>query len=79
MSISMSNFDTAVKTGISADRVSALLTEARQERSYTLEQLAVTTGLTVDELKAVEDGGVTDPALVQRIASALGLPPAALL
>lgn len=79
MSISMSNFDTAVKTGISADRVSALLTEARQERSYTLEQLAVTTGLTVDELKAVEDGGVTDPALVQRIASALGLLPAALL
>ncbi|MBB6179945.1 helix-turn-helix domain-containing protein [Pseudorhizobium flavum] len=79
MSISMSNFDTAVKTGISADRVSAILTEARQERSYTLEQLAVTTGLTVDELKAVEDGGVTDPALVQRIASALGLPPAALL
>ncbi|WP_152341003.1 helix-turn-helix domain-containing protein [Pseudorhizobium flavum] len=79
MSISMSNFDTAVKTGISADRVSAILTEARQERSYTLDQLAVTTGLTVDELKAVEDGGVTDPALVQRIASALGLPPAALL
>jgi len=79
MSISMSNFDTAVKTGISADRVSAILTEARQERSYTLEQLAVTTGLTVDELKAVEDGGVTDPALVQRIASALGLPPADLL
>jgi transcriptional regulator with XRE-family HTH domain len=79
MSISMSNFVPAVKTGISADRVSAILSEARQERSYTLEQLAVTTGLTVDELKAVEDGGVTDPALVQRIASALGLPPAALL
>ncbi|WP_395515588.1 helix-turn-helix domain-containing protein [Pseudorhizobium flavum] len=79
MSISMSNFAPAVKTGISADRISAILSEARQERSYTLEQLAVTTGLTVDELKAVEDGGVTDPALVQRIASALGLPPAALL
>jgi len=79
MSISVSNFDSAEKTGVSADRVSNILAEARKERNYTLEQLAVATGLTVNELAAVESGEAADPALVQRIASALGLPPATLL
>ncbi|CAD7054620.1 transcriptional regulator [Pseudorhizobium endolithicum] len=79
MSVSMNNFEGAVKTAISPQRVSAALIEVRQSMNYSLDQVAVTTGLTVGELTAIENGDAADPAQLQRIASALGLPPATFL
>jgi Predicted transcriptional regulators len=79
MSVSMNNFEGAVETAISPQRASAAVAEARQSMNYSLEQVAVTTGLTVDELTAIEKGDNADPAQLQRIASALGLPPTTFL
>jgi len=73
MSISMSNFEPAVKNNISASKAAAAITEARQAIGYTLEQVAVTTGLTVDEITAIENGEGIGHGQLQRIASAFGL------
>jgi transcriptional regulator with XRE-family HTH domain len=74
MSISMSNFEPAAKNEVPVGHVADAVVEARLAIGYTLEQVAVTTGLTVDELAAIESGEGTDPAQLQRIASAFGLP-----
>src|SRR5690606_27195603 len=79
MSISMSNFEPATKSEASADKVAAAFANARHSIGYTLDQVAITTGLTVGELSAIESGERADPAILQRIASALGLPPTTFL
>lgn len=79
MSISMSNFEPTAKNEVSAGHVASAVIEARQAVGYTLEQVAVTTGLTVDELMAIESGDDGDPAQLQRIAAAFGLPATAFL
>jgi hypothetical protein len=79
MSICISNFAADTTNQVSAQTIAGAVSEARQAVGYSFEQLAVTTGLTVDELVAVEDGKGADPALLQRIASGLGLPAAAFL
>jgi transcriptional regulator with XRE-family HTH domain len=50
----------------------------RESIGYTVEQLALTCGLAVGEITAIEDGSDTDPGKLRRIASALGLPEQAL-
>lgn len=76
MSISMNNFETASEKNVSGEQVAAAVAEARFAVGYSLEQLAVTTGLTIDELTAVENGEGADSSLLHRIATALGLPAA---
>ncbi|MFN7024644.1 MAG: helix-turn-helix domain-containing protein [Pseudorhizobium sp.] len=76
MSISMNNFDAATDTKVSGEQVAAAVAEARLAVGYSLEQLAVTTGLTIDQLTAVENGEGADASLLHRIATALGLPAA---
>lgn len=46
----------------------------REATGYTLEQLAVTSGLAMTELTEIEAGTTSDPAKLARLASALGLP-----
>ncbi len=46
----------------------------REATGYTLEQLAVTSGLAITELAELEAGANADPAKLARLASALGLP-----
>ncbi|MCJ8520804.1 transcriptional regulator with XRE-family HTH domain [Pseudorhizobium tarimense] len=79
MSICINNFEAATDKQVSAEQLAAAVAEARQAVGYSMEQLAVTTGLTVDELNAVESGAAAEPALLQRIATGLGLPAAAFL
>ncbi|HEV7433672.1 MAG TPA: helix-turn-helix transcriptional regulator [Pseudorhizobium sp.] len=79
MSICISSFEAAPAKQVIARQLASAVTEAREAVGYSLEQLAVTTGLTVDELIAVEGGEGADPALLQRIASGLGLPAAAFI
>ncbi|CAM5775777.1 hypothetical protein LMIY3S_05195 [Labrys miyagiensis] len=48
--------------------------EAREAKGYSIEDLAVTCGLTVDEIKDVELGLDASPGYLRRVAAALGLP-----
>src|SRR5690606_26830935 len=74
MSISMSNFATATEKSISPQGAASAVAQAREAVGYTIDHLAVTTGLTVDELTAIERGEEIDASRLQRIAAALGLP-----
>ena len=49
----------------------ARLREARFLKNYSLEDLAIATGLTEAEIAAAEDGSSQDPAHVERIENAL--------
>lgn len=49
------------------------VTAMRDAFGYSLEDLAVTSGLATSELADLENGGA-DPAKLARLASALGLP-----
>jgi transcriptional regulator with XRE-family HTH domain len=46
----------------------------RETRGYSLEELSLTCGLSVDEIEDIENGRAADPAKLRRIASALRLP-----
>jgi transcriptional regulator with XRE-family HTH domain len=52
---------------------------ARTLAGYTVEQLAITCGLTSDEILALESGSDSDPARLKRVASALQIPFATIL
>lgn len=51
----------------------------RESTGYSIEQLALTCGLAIGEISAIEAGSDSDPGKLRRIASALGLPEQALL
>jgi transcriptional regulator with XRE-family HTH domain len=46
----------------------------REFLGYSLEELAVTCGLAVDEISSIEAGEDVDPSKLRRIAHAFGLP-----
>ncbi|UCI33070.1 helix-turn-helix domain-containing protein [Mesorhizobium sp. B4-1-4] len=46
----------------------------RETRGYSVEELSLTCGLSVDEIEDIESGRAADPAKLRRIASALQLP-----
>lgn len=52
----------------------AVVREARQSRSYSLEDLAVASGLTVQEISEFELGKNKSLAYFRRLARVLGLP-----
>lgn len=47
---------------------------ARNLAGYTVEQLAVTCGLTATEIHALEEGTDSDPSRIRRVAAALHIP-----
>ncbi len=51
----------------------------RESFGYSIEELALTCGLAIDEIGAIEAGEDAEPTRLRRIASALGLPQDALL
>lgn len=51
----------------------------RESVGYSVEELALTCGLAIDEISAVEAGEDSDPGRLRRIAAALSLPEQALL
>lgn len=50
------------------------VTAIREAMGYSIEDLAVTCGLAVDELTDMESGDIADDDKLRRIASALGFP-----
>jgi transcriptional regulator with XRE-family HTH domain len=55
------------------------IASARNLAGYTVEQLAITCGLTTDEILALENGSDSDPARLKRLAAALQIPLASIL
>lgn len=51
----------------------------RESAGYSVEDLALTCGLAIGEISAIEAGEDTDPGRLRRIATALGLREQALL
>lgn len=51
-----------------------IVRSAREARGYSLEDLAVTSGLTMSEIAEIENGNATDFAMLRRIVHALQLP-----
>jgi hypothetical protein len=58
----------AIAAGVNAVRA------IRQAKGYSIEDLAVTCGLAIEEIAGIENGDDSDPSKLRRIASALGLP-----
>ncbi|MBT9369385.1 helix-turn-helix transcriptional regulator [Rhizobium sp. CSW-27] len=69
MTLSQTNFDKNKPVS-----PSETIAESRRASGYSLEDLAVTCGLTVAELQAIEAGRDTDPNHLRRVAAALKIP-----
>jgi transcriptional regulator with XRE-family HTH domain len=74
MSISMQNLDQADIHAVSPHTVATAVRDARLAVGYSFEDLAVTTGLAINELEAIESGSEADEAKLKRIAAALQVP-----
>lgn len=74
MSISLNNLDESNVTAVSAFDVAAAVRAAREGVGYSIDDLAVTCGLVVNEIQEIESGEDADPAKLRRIAAALQLP-----
>jgi transcriptional regulator with XRE-family HTH domain len=68
MTISQTQFDTTKSVSIAST-----IAEARRSAGYSLDDLAITCGLTVRELEAIETAADLDPSRLQRVAAALKL------
>lgn len=53
------------------ERLGSRLRDARLSKNYTLEELAIATGLTVAEISAIEDGTSDNAHHVERIEHSL--------
>ncbi len=71
MTISVSKPSSGNKT--SSPFASKIIT-ARNAAGYTVDQLALTCGLTTQEITALETGKDSDPLRVRRVAAALQIP-----
>lgn len=56
-----------------------IVTALRQSVGYSVDELALTCGLAVGEISAIESGADANPGRLRRIAAALGLPEHVLL
>lgn len=74
MSISINNFASANGTKLSPQPIASAVAEARRAVGYSIEELAITTGLVSDEIVRIENGTDADPAKLKRIAAALQVP-----
>ncbi len=74
MTISMSNFSSLGGAQISPQHIATAVNETRLAVGYTIDELAITTGLVGDEIVQIENGADADPAKLKRIAAALRVP-----
>jgi hypothetical protein len=79
MTVSVSNIKASANQAVISGQVAKAVIEARLAAGYSIDDLALTTGLVHDEIVGVEEGADADPAKVRRIAAALRIPPSALL
>jgi ribosome-binding protein aMBF1 (putative translation factor) len=79
MTVSISNIKACAGNEVVAGQIARAVVEARLAAGYSIDDLAVTTGLVHAEITRVEDGSDADPAKVKRIAAALKMPPSAFL
>jgi transcriptional regulator with XRE-family HTH domain len=74
MTISINNFASANGAKLSLQNIAAAVAEARRAVGYSIDELAITTGLVNDEIVRIENGSDADPAKLKRIAAALQVP-----
>jgi transcriptional regulator with XRE-family HTH domain len=79
MTVSISNIKASGNSAVISGQVAKAVVEARLAAGYSIDDLALTTGLVHDEIVGVEQGSDADPAKVRRIAAALKIPPSTLL
>ncbi len=79
MTVSINNLD-ATTAGASAHvDIADAVRRARQAVGYSVDELALTCGLTDLEIESIERGTDADPGKLRRIAAALQLPVATFL
>ncbi len=71
MTISISQPDSDQETSAPFARK---ILAARNHAGYTVDQLAITCGLTTTEIRALEEGTDSDPIRIKRVAAALNIP-----
>lgn len=71
MSISLNKLDHSGSTAVNMDAVGSKVRALRESVGYSIEDLAVTCGLTNSEISDIEEGRDSDPTKLRRIASAL--------
>jgi transcriptional regulator with XRE-family HTH domain len=69
MTISIKSFESSQSACLGS-----IIAQGRHVAGYSVEDLAVTCGLTVGEIEAIEEGRDADPGRLKRIAAALQLP-----
>nr|WP_250809448.1 helix-turn-helix transcriptional regulator [Neorhizobium tomejilense] len=74
MTISINNFASANGAKFSPQHIASAVAEIRRSVGYSIEELAITTGLVNDEIVRIENGTDADPAKLKRIAAALKVP-----
>ena len=74
MSISLNKLDRSGSTAVPLTAVGSKVKALRESVGYSIEDLAVTCGLTSSEISEIEEGRDDDPAKLRRIASALQVP-----
>jgi DNA-binding XRE family transcriptional regulator len=79
MTVSIKTIQAVEAAGALAGQIARAVAEARHAKGYTIDDLALTTGLVHAEIAAVEEGSDEDPAKLKRIAVALNIPPSAFL
>ena len=74
MTVSINNFDASTVGASAHVDIGAAVRRSRQAVGYSVDELALTCGLTDAEIANIEHGVDTDPAKLRRIAAALQLP-----
>jgi transcriptional regulator with XRE-family HTH domain len=74
MTVCINNFQAAENSALAASQVASLFAEARLALGYSVDDLAVTTGLINDEIIGIENGTDIDPAKLKRVAAVLKVP-----
>jgi transcriptional regulator with XRE-family HTH domain len=74
MTISVNDFRDSSSTIVPTVEIGNAIKQARVAIGYSVEDLAVTCGLTDLEISKIEIGADTDPNRIRRIATALQIP-----
>ncbi len=67
------NMMAGIEAAPELDSVSRLLKDAREQRRYSFDDVAETSGLTVSEIAALESGKGKNSTHIARVAAALGV------
>ncbi|MGF6178710.1 helix-turn-helix domain-containing protein [Ensifer sp. 4252] len=74
MTVSINNFDATIAGASAHVDIGEAVRRSRQAIGYSVDELALTCGLTDAEITNIELGVDTDPGKLRRIAAALQLP-----